>query len=267
MLPATWSRANPIDIIGDAPGKRYAATLEAVVTDPGNDAVLVLNCPTAVAESSDAARATLGATAAHKRPVFTSWLGESAALEARHLFAQHRIPPYETPSEAVQASMHLVRYRRNQEMLRQVPPSIAEAFRPDVERAQAILDRARGENRAWLTEVEAKEALGVPSPPTRTANAPSTRSWCGATSMARASVRRSHTRSSTMPRRKVSESCSRLCCTRIKPCSTSPSGSASRPNARRRMLTQSSSGFGCGTRLHDAPERSGHLERVWAASP
>jgi acetyltransferase len=159
VLPNTWSRANPIDIIGDAPGERYAATLEAVLTDPDNDAVLVLNCPTAVADSSDAARATVGAAAAHRRPVFTSWLGESAAIEARRLFAQHRIPTYETPSEAVQAFMHLVRYRRNQEMLRQVPPSIAEAFRPDVQRARAILDRARGEKRAWLTEVEAKEVL------------------------------------------------------------------------------------------------------------
>jgi hypothetical protein len=129
VLPATWSRANPIDIIGDAAGERYAATLEAVLTDPGNDAVLVLTCPTAVAESSDAARATLGATAARKRPVFTSWLGESAAIEARHLFAQHRIPTYETPSEAVQAFMHLVRYRRNQEMLRQVPPSFGSPSR------------------------------------------------------------------------------------------------------------------------------------------
>jgi acetyltransferase len=138
VLPATWSRANPIDIIGDAPGERYAATLEAVLTDPGNDAVLVLNCPTAVADSADAAHATLDAAAAHRRPVFTSWLGESAAIQARQLFAQHRIPTYETPSEAVQAFMHLVRYRRNQEMLRQVPPSIPEAFQPDIPRAQTM---------------------------------------------------------------------------------------------------------------------------------
>ena len=175
VLPPTWSHANPIDIIGDAPGERYAVTLEAILADPGNDAVLVLNCPTAVAESSEAARATVGAITAQKRPVFTSWLGESAAIEARHLFAHHRIPTYETPSEAVQAFMHLVRYRRNQEMLRQVPPSIAEAFRPDVQRAQTILDRSRHENRAWLTEVEAKvvlDAYGIPVVPTTVVTSP-----------------------------------------------------------------------------------------------
>jgi acetyltransferase len=175
VLPATWSRANPIDLVGDAPGERYAAALEAVLTDPSNDAVLVLNCPTAVADSADAARATLGAAEAHSRPLFTSWLGASAATEARQLFAQHRIPTYETPSEAVQAFMHLVRYRRNQEMLHQVPPSIAEAFHPDIPRAQAVLHHAQDEKRAWLTEVEAKEVLdayGIPVVPTTVVTAP-----------------------------------------------------------------------------------------------
>jgi acetyltransferase len=159
VLPATWSHANPIDLVGDATGERYAAALEAVLADPNNDAVLVLNCPTAVADSADAAHATRSAAAAHRRPVFTSWLGEQAALEARQLFAQHRIPSYQTPSEAVRAFMHLVRYRRNQEMLRQVPPSIPEAFEPDVERARSVLAQARNERRSWLSEVEAKAVL------------------------------------------------------------------------------------------------------------
>ena len=34
ILPKTWSRANPIDIIGDATPERYAATMEAVTRDP-----------------------------------------------------------------------------------------------------------------------------------------------------------------------------------------------------------------------------------------
>ena len=33
ILPATWSRANPIDIIGDATPDRYAATMEAVLDE------------------------------------------------------------------------------------------------------------------------------------------------------------------------------------------------------------------------------------------
>ena len=44
-LPPTWSHANPVDIIGDAPPERYKAAVEAVAADPGTDVVMVLNCP------------------------------------------------------------------------------------------------------------------------------------------------------------------------------------------------------------------------------
>jgi acetyltransferase len=175
VLPPTWSRANPIDLVGDATGERYAAALEAVLADRGNDAVLVLNCPTAVADSADAARATASVAAAHQRPLLTCWLGESTVVEARRLFAEQRIATYDTPSAAVQAFSHLVRYRRNQEMLRQVPPSIPESFVPDVARARALLAAALAEGRPWLGEVEAQDVLaayGIPVVPTRVARDP-----------------------------------------------------------------------------------------------
>ena len=34
VLPPTWSHANPIDIIGDAPVERYVETLQALLADP-----------------------------------------------------------------------------------------------------------------------------------------------------------------------------------------------------------------------------------------
>lgn len=81
VLPPTWSHGNPIDIIGDAPGERYAAALEALFADPGVDAFLILNCPTALAEPTEAAHAVIDAAAAasgrklHGRNIFTAWLG------------------------------------------------------------------------------------------------------------------------------------------------------------------------------------------------
>ena len=41
VLPPTWSGSNPVDIVGDADPARYAAALELLLADPGNDAVLV----------------------------------------------------------------------------------------------------------------------------------------------------------------------------------------------------------------------------------
>lgn len=57
LLPQTWSRGNPIDIIGDAPARRYAATLKAVLADRSAGAILFLHAPTAIVRSDEIARA------------------------------------------------------------------------------------------------------------------------------------------------------------------------------------------------------------------
>lgn len=57
VLSANWSRANPIDIVGDAPPDRYGATLKMIAGDAGVDTLIVLNCPTGLASPVDAAHA------------------------------------------------------------------------------------------------------------------------------------------------------------------------------------------------------------------
>src|SRR5918993_1646952 len=82
VLPPTWSRANPVDVIGDADAGRYGAALEALLGDAENDAILVLNVPTALASASQAAQAVVETMRAdrqkafRRKPVFAVWLGE-----------------------------------------------------------------------------------------------------------------------------------------------------------------------------------------------
>ena len=100
VLPANWSRANPVDIIGDAAPKRYAAALDALLPNLKADALLVINCPTALASSSDAAQAVIEAikrapNAERLPPILTNWLGEDAAAGGRRLFREASIPTYE----------------------------------------------------------------------------------------------------------------------------------------------------------------------------
>ena len=161
VLPPTWSRANPVDIIGDAPGSRYADALGALLEEPGADAVLVLNCPTAIASSTEAARAVVRAVGDSRKCVLTSWLGDEGAREARRLFAEHGLPGYDTPDRAVRAFMHMVSYRRNQESLAETPPSIPEDFTPDTESARRAIEAALADDREWLTEAEAKNVLAA----------------------------------------------------------------------------------------------------------
>jgi acetyltransferase len=165
VLPATWSRGNPVDIIGDATGRRYADAMAALLDDEGADAILVLNCPTAVADSTEAAAAVIEALKGRRRPVLTSWLGEAAAVEARRMFATHRIPTYDTPGKAVHAFMHLVDFHRNRELLMETPASVPEQFRVDEAAARAVIEAALAQGRGWLGEFEAKQVLaayGIP---------------------------------------------------------------------------------------------------------
>jgi acetyltransferase len=173
VLPQNWSHANPVDIVGDAPGSRYQQTVEVVAQDPGVDGVLVINCPTAVVSRTEAAEAVVRARGQRRRvPLLTSFVGAETAAEPRLLLTRERIPTYETPEDAVHAFMHLVDYAERQRLLMETPPSLPEVVEPDTARARAILDVALDEEREWLTAPEAKavlDAYGLLTPPGRTA--------------------------------------------------------------------------------------------------
>jgi acetyltransferase len=179
VLPPTWSRANPVDIIGDAGPDRYRAAMEAVLKDKNTDAVLVMNCPTGVASSVDGAKATVEAvqnarTAGSKKPVVATWLAQSEAHVLRPLFASAGIPDFDTPKKAVEGIMQLARYERAQTELMQTPPVLPrENFDPDM--VEAAIGHALRQGRDLMTEPEAKAVLsayGIRTVPTKVAATP-----------------------------------------------------------------------------------------------
>ena len=175
VLPATWSRGNPLDVIGDAPGERYVQTLEILLTDPAVDAVLLIHAPTAIVESQAIAAAVVEMMRDSNRNVLASWVGGDAVAQARRLFTASGIPVYETPEQAVRAFLHLVHYRSNQEMLMETPNSVPASFVPDKARAMEIIEAVLASGRELLTEPEAKAVLAaykIPVVQTRTAKDP-----------------------------------------------------------------------------------------------
>jgi acetyltransferase len=166
LLPATWSHGNPVDIIGDASGKRYGDALAALVCDAEVDAILVLNCPTALARPEDAARAVIdtvgaaGTAALRGRNVITAWLGEHSARTARQLFANARIASYETPDSAVSGFLHRVHHRRNQELLMETPARL-DTFEPDRVAAQSLIATALAAGKSWLDPEEISAILAA----------------------------------------------------------------------------------------------------------
>lgn len=174
VLPATWSGANPIDIVCDAPGERYADALRILLSESNADGILLLHSPTAIASSEDAARAvaeTVAAVAPH-RIVLTNWLGGEGAEPARRILREAAIATYDGPGDSVRAFLHMVSYRRSQRQLMETPPSLPEEFAPDPAAARAVIERALAERRDVLTEPESKEVLsayGIASVETRIA--------------------------------------------------------------------------------------------------
>lgn len=172
VLPAMWSHGNPVDIIGDAPVERYCATLEVLLKDKDNDAVLFIHAPTAIVPSADIARAVAPLAAAASRNVLGCWLGGEGVEEARRIFSAAGIPTYGTPEEAVTAFMQIAQYRRNQDLLMQVPPAVAVNAGDGRAAAAAVVRSVLAAGRTIMTEPEAKAVLGaygIPVVQTRTA--------------------------------------------------------------------------------------------------
>jgi acetyltransferase len=165
LLPPMWSRANPVDIIGDAPVERYVETLKVLGDAPEADAVLFIHAPSAIVPAEAIAEACAPVVKSASRPVLSCWLGAASVEEARRRFTQAGIASYQTPEEAVRAFVHSVTYRRNQEQLLQSPPSTASEHAPDVGRARGLLRTALTAGQQWLTDRQGRELMtlyGIP---------------------------------------------------------------------------------------------------------
>ena len=172
VLPPTWSRRQPgrhrRRRAGRAATRRRSTRCSRTASC---DAILVMNCPTAVADSLEA-RARGGRDAAAQRPrmpVLTCWLGESAAAErARAVRRRRSCRPTRRPTRRCARSCISSHYRRNQDLLMETPPARSPHLcrAATARRRSAIVADVLGRAAARvLTEPEAKAVLaayGIP---------------------------------------------------------------------------------------------------------
>lgn len=164
VLPSNWPRANPVDIVGDAPAARYREALQALLESPDLDAVLLIHAPTAIVPAAEVARGLLPLLRASGKPVLCCWLGGASVLEARRLCLDAGLAVFDTPEEAVRALMQLVDHARNQALLMQVPAA-SRLAPPDREGARAQVARLLAAGSGPVGEAEAKALLacyGIP---------------------------------------------------------------------------------------------------------
>jgi acetyltransferase len=172
ILPPAWSRSNPVDIVGDAGPKRYVAALEALLEDPANDAVMVMNVQTALASSADIAGAVNDVVRGQRsrnlrpKPVLACWIG--ADSEVSEIFSKGNIPTYPTEADAIRGFMHLVHHGEVVRSLLETPPSLPKQLAPDSTAVRRIAERAIADGRTWLDPIESTAVLnayGIPTTP------------------------------------------------------------------------------------------------------
>ena len=174
VLPAAWSHANPVDVLGDAEPERYAQALEIAARDEGSDGTLVILTPQAMTDPTGTAERLKAAVGHGSKPVLSSWMGGSDIAAGEAILNRAGIPTFPYPDTAARVFTYMWRYTDNLRALFETPVLASE---PDDAhgmsgRAESIIAAVKAAGRTLLTEVESKEILaayGIPTVPTRPA--------------------------------------------------------------------------------------------------
>ncbi len=176
LLPPSSALLNPLDLGADAEAERFAKGLEAVLEDPSVDGALALVAPRACTNATEIAEAVLTTAQGSRKPLLACWMGDGQMQGAREVLAGTKVPQFQAPEAAVEAFYYLAQYRRNQQLLMQVPGPLAVRHEPNVQGARLIIENALAEGRHSLSPMEAKAlltAFGIPVVRTIEARTPS----------------------------------------------------------------------------------------------
>ena len=160
FLPEHWSKANPVDIIGDSDEERYKKAIETCLEDNNVDGILVLCVPQVMANPKKLADIIIDISRKTTKPILTSFIGEETVHHARQFLNRNNVPSYSSPAEAVDAYMYLYHYAKGLELLYETPEEIAiETSQSRKDIIDHILDETIQEKRTVLTENESKSFL------------------------------------------------------------------------------------------------------------
>lgn len=137
-LPAAASVQNPVDVLaGSGPGT-YAVALDALLSDPTVDAVLVIMAPNDWFLPASLAEVICEVAAVHHKPVLASIMGLASVDQALAILHQRRVPNFAFPERAASALAAMLARRQWLDTPAELPVELTDV---DREAARAALKR------------------------------------------------------------------------------------------------------------------------------
>jgi acetyltransferase len=169
ILPAHWSRGNPIDILADASEETFERAVELAMHDEGCDGVLAITAPLVAARPLTMAK-SIAKYADLGKPLLAAFMGGDTVSDAEGLMSRGGIPTFAFPDDAVRVFNYMWKYSENLSTLESATLPIRSVALASP--MSTIIELALQEGRTVLTEVESKELLasfGIPVVPTKAA--------------------------------------------------------------------------------------------------
>lgn len=161
-LPPHWSRANPVDVLGDATPERYAASAKILLDAPECDGLLAILTPQAMTDPTQTAQRLAQQAGGSKKPVIAVWMGGQRVREGIEQLNRSGIPTLPYPDAAAEMFHYMWRRSEDLRALYETPALPDTSGIDDAhERTAAIVNEALAAGRTLLTEAESKQLLAV----------------------------------------------------------------------------------------------------------
>ncbi len=159
FLPASWSKSNPVDILGDADVTRYMKAMEITIKDPAVHGILLIYTPQGVAMPMELAEAVVEFAKNSQKPVLAALLGDEEVAKARQLFYDNKILIYNFPEEAIKTYLYMYQYAHNLEVLYETPEELPLELEAPKNHLKVLIRKRLREGRTLLNEVDSKKFL------------------------------------------------------------------------------------------------------------
>ncbi len=155
-LPVTANIKNPVDVIGDARADRYRVAMGSALEDENVDGALVILTPQSMTDIDTIAEEVCNVAAAHDKPTYCSFMGETDVASGIGILQRRNIPHYILPESMCRAFARAHDFSTEKD--RRLTPAAQFA---DVNPAAArqLLDAAIASGRTYLTPSDAMKVL------------------------------------------------------------------------------------------------------------